>query len=68
MIAMSRIIEFGPNYRRISETIDSMEECKDLINDVCTNPSSDQCCDFPHPEYCKYRCPHFTKEDGIIVT
>ena len=63
---MSREIEYDRNGRRIHETIASMDECKDLINDVCTNPSSQQCCDFPHPEYCRERCPHFTKEDGII--
>lgn len=48
------------------EEIADMEECKHLINDVCTNPSSQECCDFPHPEYCKLRCPHFTKEDGVL--
>ena len=64
MIAMSRDIEFGPN-GRIIQSIDSMEECRHLIYGVCTNPDSDQCCDFPHPEYCIYRCRHFTKEDGI---
>lgn len=64
---MSRWIDYNHDDRRINETIASEEECKYLINDVCTNPSSQQCCDFPHPEeYCKKRCPHFTKEDGII--
>lgn len=42
------------------------EECKHLVDDVCVNPDSDQCCDFPHPEYCQYCCPHFTYEDGTI--
>lgn len=51
----------------IREEIASMDECKWLINEVCCNDASQQCCDFPHPdEYCKKRCPHFTKEDGII--
>lgn len=59
---MSREIAYDGG--QIYEKIASMEECKDLMNEVCTNPSSDQCCDYPHPEYCKLRCPHFTKEDG----
>ena len=48
------------------EEIADMEECKRLINDVCTNPDSEMCCDFPHPEYCLYRCPYFNKEDGVL--
>ncbi|MGN0998649.1 MAG: hypothetical protein ACI4PO_03755 [Faecousia sp.] len=44
----------------------SMDECKYLIDEVCCNDQSEQCCDFPHPEYCAKRCPHFTKEDGVI--
>ena len=51
----------------IREEIASMDECKWLINEVCCNDKSNECCDYPHPEeYCKKRCPHFTKEDGII--
>lgn len=64
---MSREIEYDRDGNRIHETIDSMDECKHLINDVCTNPSSQECCDFPHPEYCKLRCPHFTREDGLLA-
>jgi len=64
---MSREIDYDRDGHQIHEAIDSMEECRDLINGVCTNPSSQQCCDFPHPEYCRERCPHFTKEDGIIT-
>lgn len=48
------------------EEIADLEECKHLINEVCTNPDSELCCDFPHYEYCLYRCSHFMKEDGII--
>ena len=49
------------------EEVNSMDECKYLINEVCCNDKSEQCCDFPHPEeYCAKRCPHFTKEYGII--
>lgn len=44
-----------------------MDECRHLYNEVCCNPDSDQCCDFPHPEYCLYCCPHFTKEDGLLA-
>ena len=50
----------------IREEIASMDECKWLINEVCCNDQSDECCDFPHTEYCKTRCPHFTVEDGVI--
>ena len=48
------------------EEIADMDECQYLINDVCTNPDSEQCCDFPNYEYCLYRCHHFKKEDGVI--
>lgn len=42
-----------------------MDECRWLVNDVCCNDSSDQCCDFPHAEeYCKKRCPYFTPEEA----
>lgn len=65
---MSREIEYDREHRKIHEEISSMDECKHLINDVCTNPDSQQCCDFPHPEeYCKNRCPYFTKEDGLLA-
>ena len=49
----------------INQGIISMDECRYLIDDVCCNDKSDQCCDFPHPEYCLYVCPHFTKEEGL---
>ena len=52
---------------KYQEEIADMEECKHLINEVCTNPDSEQCCDFPHYEYCLYRCTHFTKECGVIA-
>ena len=62
---MSRYLEScGESYH---EEIADMEECKYLINEVCCNPDSDQCCDFPHHEYCLYCCPHFTKEDGVLA-
>lgn len=51
---------------RINQGVISMDECRYLIDDVCCNDKSDQCCDFPHPEYCRYVCPHFTKEDGQL--
>lgn len=51
----------------ILQGIISMDECRYLIDGVCCNDKSEQCCDFPHPEeYCAKRCPFFTKEDGII--
>lgn len=61
---MSRYIDHNPDTNEISEVIASMDECKDLVNEVCTNPNSDQCCDYPHSDYCKCRCPYFTDEDG----
>lgn len=48
------------------EELANIDECRYLINEVCCNDKSDQCCDFPHPEYCEHRCPYFTKEDGAI--
>lgn len=63
---MSRWMEKGSD-GIILQGISSMDECRYLINEVCCNDKSDQRCDFPHPEeYCAKRCPHFTKEDGII--
>ena len=51
----------------IRQGIISMDECRYLIDEVCCNDKSEQCCDFPHPEeYCAKHCPHFTKEDGVI--
>lgn len=64
---MSRYMDYDTDNQRIHEEISDMEECKHLINDVCTNPDSQQRCDFPHPEYCAKRCPHFTREDGILA-
>lgn len=66
---MSRSMEVkldGELNRTIIETIESMDECKHLINDVCTEPECDACCDFPSPEeYCSY-CRYYEKEDGVI--
>ena len=60
---MSRIIEDRDG--DYHESIWSMDECKHLINETCTNPDSDECCDYPHPELCE-KCPFFEKEDGIV--
>ena len=49
-----------------SEGIASMDECKNLVNGVCSDDLSDQCCSFVDPEYCRSKCPRFQKEDGII--
>lgn len=49
------------------EVLADIEECRYLINEVCCNDKSEQCCDFPHHEYCAYRCPHFTKEEGLLA-
>lgn len=65
---MSRNIKVDEQTKAIKESIDRMDECKHLYNEVCTNPSSQQCCDYPHPAYCLHRCPHFEHEDGIIVS
>lgn len=50
----------------IRQGIVSMDECRYLIDEVCCNDKSEQCCDFPNEEYCAKHCPVFTKEDGII--
>lgn len=48
-------------------TIDRMEDCKYMYNEVCRNAKSDQFADLPHrEEYCLKRCPYFEKEDGNI--
>lgn len=65
---MSRWIEASQDHKTLTETIASKNECKKLINEVCTEDRCDQCCDYPHPEYCTRRCPYFEKEDGIIVS
>ena len=62
---MSRWLDEGTD-GVIRESIASMDECKMLFNEICCNDKSDVCCDFPHPDYCKNRCPHFTAEDGVI--
>ena len=58
----------NPNTGEISVAIVSLDECKHLVDEVCVNPSSDQCCDFPHPDYCMYCCPYFSDEDGSNTT
>lgn len=50
----------------IHQGIISKDECRYLIDEVCCNDKSEQCCDFPHPDYCRHCCPHFTEEDGNI--
>ena len=62
---MSRWLEEGTD-GILRQVISSTEECRYLIDDVCCNDKSEQCCDYPHPEYCAQRCPHFTKEDGVL--
>lgn len=62
---MSRWLEDDINGNLI-QVLRSMDECRYLIEDVCCNDKSEQCCDFPHPEYCEKRCPHFTEEDGLL--
>lgn len=61
---MSRWIEVNELNITV-ETIASMDECKHLCNEVCCNDRCDYVADFVNEEDCK-RCPHFTKEDGII--
>lgn len=47
----------------LREVLANIDECRYLIDDVCCNDQSEQCCDWPHAEYCLKRCPHFTKEE-----
>lgn len=47
--------------------ISSLEECRDMYNEVCCNERSDERGEFVDSEYCKARCPHFRKEDGLSV-
>lgn len=62
---MSRYLE-DDGHGGYREKLANIEECRYLINEVCCNDKSHQCCDFPHPEYCLYCCRHFTKEDGSL--
>ena len=63
---MSRWIDVCEEYQTVHESIASMDECREMCNDVCCNDMSDQCGCFVDPEYCKTGCTHFVKEDGII--
>ena len=51
----------------LREVLASTEECRYLIDGTCCNEKSEQCRDWPHPEYCALRCPHFTPEDAKLV-
>ena len=62
---MSRWLE-SDKYGAYHEELASIDECCHLINEVCCNNKSNMCGDFPHPDYCMHRCPHFTKEDGAL--
>lgn len=62
---MSRWLEDDGN-GGLRQVLANIEECRYLIDDVCCNDKSEQCCDFPHPEYCALRCPFFTKEEGSL--
>ena len=64
---MSRIIEVDEEYKIVIETIASMDECRCLCNEVCCNDLSDECGSFVDSEFCRKKCPHFQKEDGIIT-
>lgn len=51
------------------EEIESMEECKWKINEVCCNDRSPDLADYPYPRSkceSKEGCRYFEKEDGII--
>ena len=62
---MSRYIETDENGRE-RMIIASMQQCKELINDVCCNENhSDMLANFPDADYCR-RCEFFTKEDGKL--
>ena len=63
---MSRWIEVDEELRLVKETIASWDECRHLCNEVCCNDLSDQCGQLVDAGYCSKKCPHFTKEDGII--
>ena len=63
---MSRWIETSEDGKSIKETIASMDECKQMCNEVCCHPLSDNVGELVASEYCINRCPHFEKEDGVI--
>lgn len=65
---MSRNIEVDLENKCIVETVQSMQDCRHLCNDVCCNELCDNVGEFVDPDYCRLACPHFTKEDGIIET
>ena len=62
---MSRYIEVDIERGIIKETIESMDRCRCLCNDVCCNERSDQAWELV-AEQCCLHCPHFEREDGII--
>lgn len=62
---MSRYIETDENGRK-RMIIASMQQCKELNNDVCCNGNhSDMLASYPDADYCR-RCEYFTKEDGKL--
>lgn len=46
------------------EEIESMEECKYRIDDVCCNEDSEYLCEYCY--HAEIKPPCFVKEDGII--
>ena len=51
---------------KITITIDSMDECKYLYDQVCCNDQCEWCCNYPYGEDCGTKCRFYEKEDGVI--
>jgi len=47
------------------ETIEDMNKCKHLVNEVCCEGYSEHVADFPREEDCA-QCVFFQKEDGVV--
>ena len=62
---MSRKLEIDRDYQYV-ETIDSLFECKHMVNELCNCPFSKHVNGFVSRDICAY-CDFFVDEDGIIV-
>ena len=64
---MSRYIESVTvdGRHEYKEEIANMKQCKWMYNEVCCNPDSELCADFPMEGDCRI-CTHFERENGIL--
>lgn len=58
---MSRYLDIINGHSEV--VLKSMNECRHLINDICTCNKSELACDYPS-EYDCMQCRYFMEEDG----